>query len=86
MTSIREVSQRLNELLDRHDDELCGVDVMEAFCEVAKVREALDAVQIELTGEAVKDQRILKVFAEQSGIPYRTVTKWARPFKAELAG
>lgn len=86
ITLIREVSERLNELLNRHDDESRSLDLMDIFCEVATVREALDAVQIELTGEAVKDQRILKVFAKRSGIPYGTVTRWARPFKVELAG
>src|SRR5699024_344758 len=85
ITSIRQVSERLNELLDRHDDELCRLDLIDVFCEVAQVREVLDAVQVELTGEAVKDRRILKVFAEQSGIPYRRVVGWARPFKTELA-
>lgn len=86
ITLIREVSERLNAFLDRHDDEARSLDLMDIFCEVATVRDALDAVQVELAGEAVKDQRILKVFAERSGIPYGTVTRWARPFKTERAG
>lgn len=86
ITLIREVSERLIGLLDRHDDESRSLDLMDVFCEVAVVREVLEAVQVELTGEAVKDQRILKVFAERSGIPYGTVTRWARPFKTERAG
>lgn len=65
---VREVAQRLRDLLDVHDGEFENLDLMELYCELAKVRHALDAAQIDLTKEVVEEGRILKAFAEQSDI------------------
>lgn len=75
---VREVVQQLHGLLEVHDDEFENLDLMELYCELAKVRQVLDAAQVDLTKEVVEEGRILKAFAAQSGIAYGTVQRWAR--------
>lgn len=75
---VREVAHRLNALLDVHDDDFENLDLMELYCELVKVRQVLGAAQVDLTKEVVEEGRILKTFAEQSGIAYGTVQRWAR--------
>lgn len=75
---MREVVRRLCGVLEVHDDEFENLDLLELYCELAKVRQALDAAQIDLTKEVVEEGRILKAFAAQSGIAYGTVQRWAR--------
>lgn len=78
VTPVREVVQQLHGLLEVHDDEFENLDLMELYCELAKVRQVLDAAQVDLTKEVVEEGRILKAFAEHSGIAYGTVQRWAR--------
>lgn len=80
ITPIREAVDRLNRVLEHHDDDNGPADLnaIDLYCELARARELLDAAQVDLTGEAVERHHRLNGLAELSGIPYGTVKRWAK--------